>query len=84
MKYLIVLLILVGCTPQMTTDYASQGMQSDQRQQQLSAQRQGMTHAPRSSEMPIIVICNQVNSKGATCLKRSMPGSETSEIFGDR
>jgi hypothetical protein len=77
MKTIILLCFLTGCTPQMTTDYASQGMQAELRQQQLSAQRQGQDseHIQSDKSVPIIIICNHLGNGPSSCVQRTVPGN---------
>jgi hypothetical protein len=71
MRTIILLCVLTGCTPQMTTDYASQGMQAELRQQQ----RQASEHTQSDKSVPIIIICNHLGNGDSSCVQRSVPGN---------
>ena len=85
MKYLLLLPALAACTPQMTTDYASQGMQAQLRQSQAMAAAQGQSHSEttRETSAPIIINCIQIGRDAADCFHRTVPdnGAEIKQFL---
>jgi hypothetical protein len=76
MIYLIVIMVLVSCTPMTSSMKSSQSSAQESTQRQDSDQGQGMAHQSRTSDMPIIIICNHVGDGSSECVRRSVPFDE--------
>ena len=70
------LVVIAGCTPS-----ASYMKSAQEQEASLAAvQAQALSHQSRTSDMPIIIICNQVDSSNALCIKRSVPNGEIDSL----
>jgi hypothetical protein len=74
MKLLMALLLLTACTPMTSAMKSSQSSAQDSTQGMDSTQ--GLSHASRTSDMPIIIICNHVGRGDSDCIQRNVPFDE--------
>jgi hypothetical protein len=77
----LLIVILVSCTPMTSAMKSSQSSAQDSKQNQDSEQGQGMAHQSRTSDMPIIIICNHVGTGDSSCVHRSVPGNEFQNVL---
>jgi hypothetical protein len=78
---MLVLFILCGCTPMTSAQRSNQDSQQASDQESSQVAKMGMGHASRTSDMPIIIICNHVGTGDSQCIKRDVPGNEFQEIL---
>jgi hypothetical protein len=59
---------------------SSQSSAQDQQSTQGQDSTQGLSHASRTSDMPIIIICNHVGTGASECIRRSVPFDEAKDL----